>query len=179
MTCIVCKSTEHIIYSQIMNHLDKHDILVEFKHRFRGNHSCETPLLNTFHDLSRRLDRRKGTDLLILDFRPSIQPPPPPPPPNRSFPHKIQLNGVRGKPYRWISSWLCHRQHRVVLGGSASSDSPVLSGVPQGTVLGPLMFLLYVNDIGTNVSPQTTTKLFSDDCLLYRTIDPVADINQL
>ena len=59
---------EHIIYSQIMNHLDRHNILVEFQHGFRANHSCETQLLNTVEELSRRLDRRKGTDLLILDF---------------------------------------------------------------------------------------------------------------
>ena len=90
--------------------------------------------------------------------------------------HKIQHYRVTGGTNRWISSWLCQRQQRVVFDGSASSDSPVLSGVPQGTVLGPLMFLLYVNDI---VSPQTTINIFADDCLLYRTIDSVADANQL
>ena len=68
LTCIVCKSMEHIIYSQIINHLDKHNILVEFQHGFRANHSCETQPLNTVEDLFRRLDRRKWTDLLILDF---------------------------------------------------------------------------------------------------------------
>ena len=70
-------------------------------------------------------------------------------------------------------------QPRVVLDGSASADSPVLSGVPQGTVLGSLMFLLYVNDIGAKVSPQTSVKMFADDCLLYRTINSDADERQL
>ena len=68
LTCIVCKPMEHIIYSQIMNHPDRHNILVEFQHGLRANHSCETQLLNTVEDLSRRLDRRKTTDLLILCF---------------------------------------------------------------------------------------------------------------
>ena len=68
LTCILCKSMEHIIFSQIMNHLDRHKILVKFQHGFRANHSCETQLLNPVEDLSRRLDRRKVTDLLILDF---------------------------------------------------------------------------------------------------------------
>ena len=79
----------------------------------------------------------------------------------------------------WIKSWLCNRQQRVVLDGSASADSPVLSDVPQGTVLGPLVFLLYVNDISAKVSPQTSIKLFTDDCLLYRTINIDADERQL
>ena len=125
-------------------------------------------------DLSRRLDRRKGADLLILDFSKAFDTVPP-----RRLLHKIQHYEVTGRTNRWISSWLCHRQQRVVLDGSASSYSPVLFGVPQGTVLGPLMFLLYVNDIGAKVSPQTTIKLFADDCLLYRTIDSVADSNQV
>ena len=108
------------------------------------------------------------TDLLILDTVP-----------HRRLLHKMQHYGVTGRTNRWISSWLCQRRQRVVLDGSASSDSPVLYGVPQDTVLGPLMFLLYVNDIGVKVSPQTTTKLFAGDCLLYKTIDSVVDANQL
>ena len=157
-----------------MNYLDRYNILVKFQHGFRANHYCETQLLNTVEDLSRRLDRRKVTDLLILDFSKAFDTVP-----HRWLHHKIQHYGVTGRTNRWISSWLCQRQQRVVLDGSALSDSQVLSGVPQGTVLGPLMFFLYVNDIGAKVSPQTTIKLFADDCLLYRTIDSVADANQL
>ena len=136
-----------------MNQLDRHNILVEFQHGFRANHSCETQMLNTVEDLSRRLDRRKGTDLLILDFSKVFDTVP-----HRRLLHKIRHYGVTGRTNMWIGSWLCHRQQRVVLNGSTSSHSPVLSGVPQGTVLGPLMFLLYVNDIGDKVSPQTTIK---------------------
>ena len=144
------------------------------QHGFRANHSCETQLLNTVEDLSQRLDRRKGTDLLILDFSKAFDTVP-----HRRLLHKMRHYGVTGRSNRWIGSWLCHRQQRVVHDGSASSHSPFLSGVPQNTVLGPLMFLLYVNDIGNKVSPQTTIKLFADDCLLYRTIDSVADATQL
>ena len=66
-------------------------------------------------------------------------------------------------------SWLSNRRQRVVLDGSASADSPVISVVPQGTVLGHLMFLLYINDIGAKVSPKTSIKLSADNCLLYST----------
>lgn len=124
LTCIVCKSMEHIIYSQIMNHLDNHNILVEFQHGFRANHSCETQLLNTVEDLSRRLDRRKATDLLILDFSKAFDTVP-----HRRLLQKLQHYGVTGRTNDWIKSWLCYRQQRVDLDGSASSDSPVSSQV--------------------------------------------------
>ena len=138
--------------------------------RIPFGHSYETQLLNTVEDLSRRLDRRQATDLLILDFNKAFDTVP-----HCRLLHKIQHYGVTGRTNKWIQSWLFHRQQRVVLDGSTSSDSQVLSGVPQGTVLGPLMFLLYVNDIRAKVSPQTSIKLFADDCLLYRTINSVAD----
>ena len=174
LTCILCKTMEHVIFSQTMGHLDKHDTLVHFQHGFQPNHSCETQLLNTVEDLSHRLDKRKTTDLLILDFSKAFD----------TVPHRrLLLNmkhyGITGKTNKWIESWLCHRQQRVVLDGTASTDSQVLSGVPQGTVLGPLLFLLYVNDIGDKISPQTTIKLFADDALLYRSINNPSDQIQL
>ena len=97
LTCIVYKSMEHTIYSQIMNHLDRHNILVEFQHGFRANHSCETQLLNTVEDLSRILDL-KTTDLLILDFRKAFDTVA-----HRRLLHKIQHYGVAGKTRRNIS----------------------------------------------------------------------------
>jgi len=174
LTCILCKTMEHIIFSQIMNHLDSNSILVNFQHGFRSNHSCETQLLNTVEELSRRLDQRQTTDLLILDFSKAFDTVP-----HRRLLHKIQHYGITGRTNKWIESWLCHRQQRVVLDGSSSSNSPVISGVPQGTVLGPLMFLLYVNDIADRVSPLTRIKLFADDCLLYRSINNASDQIQL
>ena len=174
LTCILCKTMEHVIYSQTMGHLDKHDILVHFQHGFRPNHSCETQLLNTVEDLSHRLDKRKTTDLLILDFSKAFDTVP-----HRRLLLKMKHYGITGKTNKWIESWLCHRQQRVVLYGTASTDSQVLSGVPQGTVLGPLVFLLYVNDIGDKISPQTTIKLFADDALLYRSINNPSDQIQL
>ena len=165
---------KHIVFSQIMNHLDNHKILVEFQQGFRSGHSCEAQLLNSVEDLSRRIDRRQTTKLLILDFSKAFDTVP-----HRRLLHKLQHYGVTRKTNEWIKSWLCQRQQRVVRDGSKSSDSEVLAGVPQGTVLGPLMFLLYVNDIGNKVSPKTSFKLFDYDCLLYRTINSASDEEQL
>ena len=68
----------------------------------------------------------------------------------------------------WITEWLTKRQQRVVLDNKVSDYLPVKSGIPQGTVLGPLMFLLYINDIDQNIS--STIRLFADDCIMYRTV---------
>ena len=166
LTCILCKTMKHVVSSKSMNHLDNYDILVHFQHEFLSNHSCETQLLTTVEDLSHRLDKRKTIDLLILDFSKAFDTVP-----HRRLLLRLKHYGITGK----IESWLCDRQQRVVLDGAASTDSPVLSGVPQGT----LMFLLYLNDIRAKISPHTTIKLFADDALLYKTIGNPSDELQL
>ena len=83
--------------------------------------------------------------------------------------------GIRGPLLEWTSSFLVGRKQRVVVDGKASEPTDVLSGVPQGTVLGPLFFLIYINDISKNLTPGTKIRLFADDSLLYRTIRSPAD----
>ena len=86
---------------------------------------------------------------------------------------KLDHYGIRDQTLGWVTNWLTDRTQCVVVDGECSDDAPVLSGVPQGTVLGPLMFILYINDIsdGTNCS----IRLFADDCLLYRVVDSTRD----
>ena len=139
LTCILRKTMEHVVFDKTMDHLDSNDILVHFQHGFRQNHSYETQLLTIVEDLSYRLDKRKTIDLLILDFSKAFDTMP-----HQRLLHKLRHHGIIGKNNKWIESWLCYRQQKVVLDLAASTNSPVLSGVPQGTVLGPLMFLLYV-----------------------------------
>ena len=76
---------------------------------------------------------------------------------------------------KWIHSFLSSRTQTVLVEGFKSDPSPVLSGVPQGTVLGPLLFLLYINDISSNLTPGTSIRLFADDSLLYREINSKTD----
>ncbi len=85
----------------------------------------------------------------------------------------IDHYGIRDNTKNWIKTWLTTRSQRVVVDGEVSETIHVDSGVPQGTVLGPLMFLLYINDIGENIS--STIKLFADDCLLFREINTIRD----
>ena len=85
--------------------------------------------------------------------------------------------GIGGKTLKWIDSFLCFRHQRVVVNGVKSDWAPVLSGVPQGTVLGPLWFSLYINDISSDI--ESEIRLFADDCVCYREIKDEEDIMKL
>ena len=86
---------------------------------------------------------------------------------------KLYHYGIQGNVYNWIFSWLTKRTQRVVIKGHSSTYVHVDSGVPQGTVLGPLMFLLYINDITTNIT--SSIRLFADKCVLYHVIHSEQD----
>ena len=90
---------------------------------------------------------------------------------------KLKNCGIQGNLIKWIEQWLTKRNQRVILEGHTSREVPVKSGVPQGTVLGPLMFLLYINDIDTDI--LSTIRLFADDCIIYRAIDSEHDSQYL
>ena len=116
---------------------------------------------NALEDLASAsaLDSRDQIDLIILDFCKAFD----------KVPHQrllLKLNqfGIKGNILRWIESFLTSRTQKVVLEGATSNQVHVTSGVPQGTVLGPLLFLIYINDIENNIDSQL--RLFVDDCLL-------------
>ena len=111
----------------------------------------------------RNSEKNIQTDVAILDFSKAFDTVP-----HRKLLHKLNAYGIKGSLHSWISSFLCKRQMRVVIDGEASQETQVLSGVPQGTVLGPLLFLVHINDLPDCVS--SSVRLFADDCLLYRQI---------
>ena len=90
---------------------------------------------------------------------------------------KLAHYGIQGPTHTWITNFLMHRKQKVVLGGDASDWVRVQSGVPQGTVLGPLLFLLYINDLPDQIT--STVRLFADDCVIYRTVSNDADADLL
>ena len=87
--------------------------------------------------------------------------------------YKLDHYGIGGSTHKWISSWLSERSQKVVLDGQASDPVPVLSGVPQGSVLGPVLFLIFINDLPDNI--RSSVRLFADDCVLYRNIKSPID----
>ena len=97
--------------------------------------------------------------------------------PHQGLLAKLDHLGIRGSTRDWIEGFLTDRQQNVVIDGQSSSSSTVISGVPQGTVLGPLLFLTYINDLPTHVT--SNVRLFADDPILYREIDSPDDCNAL
>ena len=93
--------------------------------------------------------------------------------PHRRLLHKLDYYGIRGSTHKWINSWLSGRTQKVVLDGQASDPVPVLSGVPQGSVLGPILFLIFINDLPGNI--RSSVHLFADNCVLYRNIHSIQD----
>jgi hypothetical protein len=172
LTCVPCKLMEHIIYSHIMAHLNDHSILSDNQHGFRKNRSPDTQLIITTEKLSRALDQGIQSDVIILDFSKAFDKVP-----FKKLLLKLDHYGIRGNTNRWISSWIEHRSQTVVIDGEKSEPADVTSGVPQGSVLGPLMFLIYIDDISKNVDSEL--RLFADDSLLFRTVKSQQDHDDL
>ena len=173
LTCICCKTLEHIIVSNINKHIAFESILADCQHGFRSQRSCETQLVQFFHDLVSNLDRalnrnHRQTDVIIMDFAKAFDKVP-----HRRLLYELEYYGIRRSTHKWITSWLSERSQKEVLDGQASDLVPVLSGVPQGSVLGPVLFLIFINEIPENI--RSSVRLFADDCVLYRNIESPMD----
>jgi len=168
LTSVSCKLLEHILCKHILNHLDKHNVLTALNHGFRSGYSCETQLQTTLLDFLKAKDKRTQTDIAILDFSKAFDTVP-----HKKLLQKLNSYGITGPLHAWLQCFLMKRHMRTVVEGEFSRSVPVESGVPQGTVLGPLLFLCHINDLPDNVKSQV--RLFADDCLLYRKINTSKD----
>lgn len=172
LTAVPCKILEHIIFHDIMAHLDSMNILIKSQHGFRRKLSCETQLVTTIEEIGRALDNGNQSDLIIMDFSKAFDTVP-----HQRLISKLDYYGIRGNLKSWITTWLTCREQSVVVDGVSSPAVHVSSGVPQGTVLDPLMFLLYINDIGDNCN--SAIRLFAYDTILYSIIESTLDAGQL
>ena len=163
LTSVACKIMEHIILSHMAKHLARYKIIIDEQHGFREKMSCETQLIQVTQDWSEVLNHGGQTDVLLLDFSKAFD----------KVPHlrlatKLNFYGIRGKTLAWIQDFLDGREQCVAVNGTHSKWSPVTSGVPQGSVLGPTLFLVYINDIVSDI--DSTLRLFADDSILYREV---------
>ena len=172
LTCVPCKLLEHIVCSNIMAHLDEHKLLSQKQHAFRKWHSCEIQLITVIDDWAKILDNQGQIDTFILDFEKAFVTPP-----HELLKSKLFSYGIGGNTMKWIDAFLCFRQQRVVVNGVKSDWAPVVSGVSQGTVLGPLLLSLHINDIMSDI--ESEIRLFADDCVCYREIKNIEDTLKL
>ena len=145
-----------------MKHFDRNKILNDSQHGFRKKRSCETQLLTTVHEIAKHLSTDSQEDAILLDFSKAFDKVP-----HTRLLEKLSFYGVRDGTLKWISAFLSQRKQQVLLEGILSSEVDVTSGVPQGTVLGPLLFLTFINDLPDCIQ-FSSAKLFADDCLLIR-----------
>ena len=170
---------EHIITSAIMKHGKRHNILYDLQHGFRDKRSCESQLIGFIDDVVNAIHGGNQTDVIVMDFSKAFDKES-----HYLLVEKLSRYGIQGHTNMWIKNWLSDRTQTVVLEGERSYTASVRSGVPQGSVLGPCLFLYYINDIPENV--QSKVRLFADDTIVYlafkdnhKTTSLQSDLDQL
>ena len=172
LTSIPCKILEDLVREEIQRHLEKNNLMNQNQHGFVQGKSCLTNLLETLEDITASIDEGSEIDMIYLDFSKAFDSVL-----YRRLLKKLEAHGIKGKILSWIKDFLIGRKQQVVVNGIKSKKSDVISGVPQGSVLGPSLFVLYITDIDIGI--RSNIQKFADDTKIYRQIDSEDDIKIL
>ena len=160
LTSVPCKVLESIIRDVIVDHMTLGKLYTECQHGFRQHRSCITQLLQVMNYFTNLLDKGENIDIIYLDFRKAFD----------SVPHerlliKLQYYGITGKLLAWIRDFLKDRKQLVRVGNDYSKYTDVLSGIPQGSILGPVLFTIFINDLPQKIN--SFCKIVADDTKIY------------
>jgi hypothetical protein len=172
LTSVVGKLLESLVRDQIVKHMTDNNLFTEDQHGFVPGRSCVTQLLVVLDTWTRWLDEGVPIDTAYLDFSKAFD----------SVPHerllrKVEAHGIRGETLQWLRNFLSGRKQRVQVNGKMSDWNPVTSGIPQGSVLGPTLFVIFINDLPLAVSGHT--KIFADDTKLYHQVNSVQGVTSM
>ena len=160
LTCILCKVLEKMVVKIIIQHIKENELASLRQHGFTKGKSVTTNLLEVMNIWSEALMHNIPIDVLYLDYQKAFD----------SVPHlrlmkQVNSFGITGKASKWIQAFLSNRKQKVRVNGAESQWAPVLSGIPQGSILGPILFSLFVNDLPNEVS--SLISLFADDTKIH------------
>lgn len=168
LLCACVKVLEHIIFKHLSAFIESNNIIDSRQHGFRRGLSTVTQLLEMVHDLASGLDKQSQIDILFLDFEKAFDRVS-----HRKLLIKFKAILKNDSLLAWIEAYLSCRYQCVTVGGTNSPSAPVQSGIPQGSVLGPLFFLVFINDIVRDIPVKI--RLFADDCVLYQEVNDPSD----
>ena len=172
LTSVCCKIMERMVRDKVFDYLETNELFSKDQHGFRQGRSCTTQLLDIMEIWTKILDEGKAFDCVYLDFAKAFDKVP-----HARLGYKIEHYGIKGSLLNWIKNFLNNRHQAVTINASTSKTLPVSSGIPQGSVLGPLLFVIYINDLPQEVESQI--KIFADDTKIFRTLEANTDSTTL
>ena len=163
LTCIACKVMESLIRDRIMTHMKDNNLLSNRQYGFIEGRSTALQMLKVMDEWTAILDSGGELDVIYLDFMKAFDTVP-----HKRLISKMRTYGIDGQILQWTGAFLTGRTQRAAVNGSFSTWMDVLSGIPQGSVLGPLLFVIYINDLPDRlISP---TFMFADDTKIFREV---------
>ena len=166
----ISKIMERILYDQLYDYLTKFDLLSDCQYGFRKFHSTATALLDCTNNWYINIDRKKFNLVVFIDLKKAFDTVD-----HQILLRKLEIYGVKGPALSLLRSYLTNRTQKCMVNGLISSEQLITCGVPQGSILGPLLFLIYINDLPHCLN-KTKARLFADDTNLTATGDPICDI---